>query len=354
MRDASAREEASSASPPDGVSSGAPSSTASPSDAFGPADASPADASPAGASGPADASPSDADPAGASGPSSSPPSGSGQSGSSSHPFFSYRHGDPSGRPSRTGREYVHDSIFGRSTPDMPLRTRIRIALVGDGIRTVELDFFHVFWIFIVCSIGGLILETIWFLFAHGQLESRAGLVWGPFSPIYGVGGVLMTLAVNYLDSACDLAVYAITGGVGALFELVAGWFWKNAFGIVAWDYSWRKYNIGGYRCLWVALIWGVAGVLWKHALPIVRNFVDSFSPRAQRWITAACAVFMALDIAVTLTSFSCWYDRQAGEEPESTVQVYFAEHYGDDFMAERFETMTITTEYATLQELADD
>ena len=55
----------------------------------------------------------------------------------------------------------------------------------------KLTFFHLFWIFVICSVIGLVVETIVSYPIDGIWKDRAGLVWGPFSPIYGVGGMLM-------------------------------------------------------------------------------------------------------------------------------------------------------------------
>ena len=45
------------------------------------------------------------------------------------------------------------------------------------------------------SVGGLIVETIYHMALYnGELQDRAGgLLWGPFSPIYGCGAVLVTV-----------------------------------------------------------------------------------------------------------------------------------------------------------------
>lgn len=65
-------------------------------------------------------------------------------------------------------------------------------------EAIKLDLYHLVWIFAVCSVLGLIGETVVSYFVDGRWESRAGFLWGPFSPIYGVGGVLMTLALSSL------------------------------------------------------------------------------------------------------------------------------------------------------------
>ena len=56
-----------------------------------------------------------------------------------------------------------------------------------------LTLYYLVFVFTVCSILGLILETVVSYFVDGRWESRVGFIWGPFSPIYGVGGVLITL-----------------------------------------------------------------------------------------------------------------------------------------------------------------
>ena len=56
-------------------------------------------------------------------------------------------------------------------------------LSGRGFIT--LNFFNVFWIFVVCCVLGLILETIYHFMLFGGYEDREGILFGPFSPIYG-------------------------------------------------------------------------------------------------------------------------------------------------------------------------
>ena len=50
--------------------------------------------------------------------------------------------------------------------------------------------------FIIYSIVGYIIETLFGLFTKGMLESRKGFLYGPFCPIYGVGAVAMILGLQ--------------------------------------------------------------------------------------------------------------------------------------------------------------
>ena len=76
---------------------------------------------------------------------------------------------------------------------------------------------------------GLILETVVSYFVDGRWESRVGFIWGPFSPIYGVGGVLITLALHRFENASPLVIYAVSAAFGAAFEYFAAWFWGKRF-----------------------------------------------------------------------------------------------------------------------------
>lgn len=211
---------------------------------------------------------------------------------------------------------------------------------------IPLDFCHLLWVFVICSFAGLIVETIVSYPIDGIWKDRAGLVWGPLSPIYGAAAVLFTVVLAPLRNAHPVVLYSVAALAGGAFEFAAGWFWENAFGIVAWSYVNQPFNIMGYTCLGISLVWGIAGFAWlKFLLPGVYRIIDAAPKRALRWITAAMATFLAIDIAVTLASFACWFNRQAGIPVEGPVQTFFAEHFDDDFMAERFQTMSM---YPTL------
>ena len=78
------------------------------------------------------------------------------------------------------------------------RASVREATAPEAIK---LDLYHLVWIFTVCCVVGLIGETVVSFFIDGRWEDRAGFLWGPFSPIYGVGGVLMTVTLSRLSGA---------------------------------------------------------------------------------------------------------------------------------------------------------
>ena len=54
----------------------------------------------------------------------------------------------------------------------------------EGKGFIELNFFNLFWVFVVCCFLGLIIETIYHMVVvePGVYQDRAGLLFGPFSP----------------------------------------------------------------------------------------------------------------------------------------------------------------------------
>ena len=55
---------------------------------------------------------------------------------------------------------------------------------------------QIIWYLVIFSIIGLILETIFCYITTGVIESRKGLIWGPFCPVYGVGATILIVLLN--------------------------------------------------------------------------------------------------------------------------------------------------------------
>lgn len=207
---------------------------------------------------------------------------------------------------------------------------------------IPLSFFNLFWIFVICSIVGLFGETVVSYFRDGRWESRAGLVFGPLSPIYGMGGVLITAALNRLYDRNVAALFAIGGIVGASFEYFAGWFWESAFGIVAWSYEGQPFNFHGHTSLLMACVWGLVGVLWmKFALPPMMRLIDRIPLGARVSLTTACATVLLVDAVLTVICLDCWYQRKIGTPIGTPWQEFCATYFNDEFMQARFETMSM-------------
>ena len=213
---------------------------------------------------------------------------------------------------------------------------------------IKLNTYNLFWIFVVTSVVGLVVETLVSYPADHMWKDRAGLVWGPFSPIYGAGTVLMTVFLNNMKDKNGFHLFVKAAIVGALFELFAGWTMKHLYGMVAWDYSSQPFNIGGYTCLEIACVWGMAGFLWMKLclVPVVR--VGQRIPRGtgRTVLTSLLAAFLAADIAMTFASCTFWFDRTAGDPVDTPVEQYFAQRYSDEFMAQKFQTISMYTDLA--------
>lgn len=236
-------------------------------------------------------------------------------------------------------------------------------LTGKGY--IRIDFFNLFWMFFICSILGLILEIIWHMTVvdFGHYQDRAGLLVGPFSPIYGFGAVLVTLALNRLYDKSPVITFVIAGLVGGAFEWGTAFFMKASFGITAWDYSSYSYFgvpdpvaklTGGGTSVPFLIIWGILGIVWvKALLPIMLKGMNVIPWRLRYVVTAVCFVFMLANGLLTLGSLDCWFERSSGIQPTTAIEQFFADYCNDDFMKNRFQSMTIDTSNSTRKDAAE-
>ncbi len=253
--------------------------------------------------------------------------------------------------------YLNPSLVNESNLQSGLRkldTEIHakqgtLGLADPGEGYIRLDFFNLFWTFIVGCVVGLIVEIIFHMVVvePGVYQDRAGLLWGPFSPIYGVGAVLMTIALNRFKDRNIVFIFVVCTIIGGGFEYFVSWFMEVAFGASAWDYSDQFLGdiFGGRTCLLFASMFGLLGTVWiRLLLPV---FLRLFNLIPWKWrysVTLVCAAFMLVNCVMTLQALDNWGARAAGHVPEAEIEQFYAENFGDEYMANRFQSMTIDSE----------
>lgn len=219
-------------------------------------------------------------------------------------------------------------------------------LSGKGYIT--LNFFNLFWIFVVCCVLGLVIEVIYHFIVLGHYQDRAGMLFGPFSPIYGFGALLMTLALNRFHDRSPILIFLVSAAIGGAFEFFVSWFLQFAFGITAWDYTGSWLSIDGRTNGMFMIAWGFLGLVWiKLLLPQMLKLVNLIPWNWRYSLTSFFAALMVVNGAMTLMALDFWYERLAGGTPDTPVEQFFADHFDNDFMENRFQSMSIDPENAT-------
>ena len=244
----------------------------------------------------------------------------------------------------------------RRLRDMLDREAAREGLLGrdeTGEGYIKLNFFNLFWVFVITSFLGLVLEEIWHIVIvePGVWQDRAGILFGPFSPIYGVGAVLLTITLNRFYKKNALVIFIVSAFIGGGFEVFAGWFLQVSFGVVSWNYNhitlfgFPDPIVGltaGRTCTAFSCMWGLGGLIWiKLLLPRVLAIINKIPWKWRYSLTVVCSALMLVDCFMTLQSLDFWFKRASGTAGDSAVAAFYAAHFDDEYMQNRFQSMSM-------------
>ena len=177
----------------------------------------------------------------------------------------------------------------------------------------KLTFLKIVQYFVLYSFIGLILETIFGLLVEGVVESRKNFLYGPFSCIYGVGGVLMLLTLSRF-SKNRYTVFLGGAVVGTVLEYCISLFGELIYGVKWWDYSNLPFNINGRVCLIFSLMWGLLGVYFvSYFQPKVDKFLNMINKKFLDITTVIMVIFLILNFIVTSFALQVFYTRISNE-----------------------------------------
>ena len=151
--------------------------------------------------------------------------------------------------------------------------------------------------FVIYSVVGYIIETIFGIITKGVWESRQSFLYGPFCAIYGLGAAIM---IMFLHKYSKNYTRLFIGGfiVGSIVEYLVSWIGELILGVKWWDYSDMPLNINGRICVYFSIFWGFLALY----------LIASFNPRIDRlinWIKNKLSVkaLKVLTTTVTLVLF---------------------------------------------------
>lgn len=124
---------------------------------------------------------------------------------------------------------------------------------------MEYTAYQLLWFFLVYAFLGWLGETALAAARKRRLINR-GFLNAPFSPVYGLAGVLFAL---FLPELREDPVFLFLLGMilATALELATGVALERIFRQKWWDYSDERWNFQGYICLKYSVIWGVLSVL---------------------------------------------------------------------------------------------
>ena len=155
--------------------------------------------------------------------------------------------------------------------------------------------------FILYSFIGWAYETTLCSVRAKKFINRGSLN-GPICPIYGTGGVLVTLLFSSFQ-ARPVMLFFLSAIVCCAVEYLTSWGMEKLFHARWWDYSKRFLNINGRVCLLGFVAFGAMSVLAVEFVhPWLIRFVASFPPLSRHICSAVFLLSLTADLLITLPS----------------------------------------------------
>ena len=196
-----------------------------------------------------------------------------------------------------------------------------------------LSFSKLFWLFVIGSFFGTVLETFWALFAEGHFEMRVGWVFGPLIPVYGGGAVAITLCLYKLHSKNDVIVFAASAVIGATFEYFCSYFQEKFLGTISWDYSDTPFNLDGRTNLMFALIWGFLGLVWlRYLYPFISRMIEKIPKKPGKRLTVILCIVLAADGLLSIAAIDRKNKRAENIPPQTVIGQFCDAVFTDEYM----------------------
>lgn len=161
--------------------------------------------------------------------------------------------------------------------------------------------------FIIYSILGYLIETLFGLVTKGVIESRQSFLYGPFCAIYGLGAVIMIGLLQYFNKN-NFSLFFGGFLIGSVVEYLVSLFGEMMLHVKWWDYSNMPLNINGRICVYFSIFWGILAIFLmtyinKKVDKLLIWLKEKINIKALKTITIITIIFMAIDCCIYWNGF---------------------------------------------------
>ena len=154
--------------------------------------------------------------------------------------------------------------------------------------------------FYLYSILGFIYENFICILLNNNMES--GFMYGPFTPIYGIGILVIIIIYNNTKNIKNnfirnLLIFIFSVIILTIMEYVGGILINLIFNKDYWNYSYLPLHINKYISLEISFIWGIASLIYVN---ILKRITDKIVLMIPKYITYIVSIVFILDLVLTL------------------------------------------------------
>lgn len=208
--------------------------------------------------------------------------------------------------------------------------------VKDAFARSRVTYTRMFWLFMLSSFAGVLLEGLFCLFRYGHWETHVVSLWGPFCIIYGIGAVGCYMGHALLGQKKKWVQFMAYSFVGFFVELICGSALEYGLSMRAWDYSQHYMNIHGHVSMQMTMAWGFIGIVFSQLAPWLDEMLSLLENRTMDMACTALSVFMAVDLFMTAAAVGRWSRRHFEIPASGGMDLWIDENYPDEFMEKRF------------------
>ena len=211
-----------------------------------------------------------------------------------------------------------------------------------NVFAAGIGFYKLFWLFLIGAFVGDLIETVFVWGASGVLMSRSSLLYGPFSVVWGLGAVLLTVVLRGLMDKSDRYIFVGGALMGGVYEYMCSVVTEKLFGKVFWDYSKIPFNLNGRINLLYCVFWGIAAVVWvKEVYPRISALIEKIPMKVGKILTWVLVVLLAVDVALSCMALGRMDQREKGIPATNAVQQFLDEQYSDEYLTQRYQNMKL-------------
>ena len=186
----------------------------------------------------------------------------------------------------------------------------------------KIEIQKLFWYFVLFSMVGLVLETIFCYVTTGVIESRKGLIWGPFCPVYGVGAVFLIFFLEHVEQKKYFKLFLYGFLIGSVIEYLLSYGLEEIYVTRFWDYSYTQKDINGRICVLYSLFWGILAILlMKIAKPKIDGLIKKIPTKMNTVGAIFILIFLILDVIVTIWAINTYETRAIAQYYHEEIEV---------------------------------